>query len=245
MTVTTIELTTPDGPARALLAEPLGAPRGGVVVAQEEFGLTDYVGAVCMRLAEAGFHAIAPALYHRLGVDGADPVLGYEDAADADQLVQQLTGDGLREDIDAALAELTSRGLRLSGCGVVGFSLGGTVATYAAVWRALGAAVDFSGGGLTVERFGLPDPVEAAGEAQAPVLGLYGEADPGVTAADVERFREALHTAPVPTEVVRYPQAGHRFYSGRPEDYAPAALEDAWPRCIAWLDRHLTPPVAM
>jgi carboxymethylenebutenolidase len=240
--VATVELSTPDGPARALLAEPTGPVRGGVVVGQEEFGLTDYVAAVCMRLAEAGHYAIAPALYHRLGSDGADPVLGPDDAEEARLLARQLTGDGLREDVDAALAELTSRRLLLAGCGIVGFSLGGVVATHVAARRAVGAAVSFSAVGLGVARFGLPTPIEAAEQLQAPLLGLFGDADPGAPEADVERFRVALHVADVPTEVERYPGAGHRFYSGRPEDYAPAALEDAWVRCFAWLDRHLLPP---
>ena len=73
-----IELTSPDGHTfaayRADYAE--GPPRGGVVVIQEIFGVNGHIRSVTDRLAEAGFVAVAPALFDRVE-RGAE--LGYDD----------------------------------------------------------------------------------------------------------------------------------------------------------------------
>ena len=49
------------GPARR------GEPRGGVVVVQEAFGVNDHIQDVTRRFAAAGYHAMAPHLFHRAG----------------------------------------------------------------------------------------------------------------------------------------------------------------------------------
>src|SRR5262249_6246540 len=47
------------------LARPTGQIKGGVVVAQEMYGLNAYLCAVCDHFAAHGYIAIAPALYDR------------------------------------------------------------------------------------------------------------------------------------------------------------------------------------
>jgi carboxymethylenebutenolidase len=46
-------------------AEPKGAARGALVVCQEIFGVNHHIREVCDRFAEAGYLAIAPALFDR------------------------------------------------------------------------------------------------------------------------------------------------------------------------------------
>ena len=58
-----IPLTTPEGPVRAWTARPDGPPRGAVVVVQEIFGVNHHIREVTDRFAEAGFTAMAPALF--------------------------------------------------------------------------------------------------------------------------------------------------------------------------------------
>ena len=58
---------------------PEGPVRGGVVVIQEAFGVTGHIVDVCRRFAAAGYHAVAPHLFHRSG----DPVLEYDDMKSA------------------------------------------------------------------------------------------------------------------------------------------------------------------
>lgn len=55
----TIEIPMSDGPMAALSTEPDGPARGAVLVIQEAFGLTDHIGSVCDRLADAGWRALA------------------------------------------------------------------------------------------------------------------------------------------------------------------------------------------
>ena len=62
-----IELTASDG-ARisAWRAEPVGTPRGGLVVVQEIFGVNSHIRAVCDGFAADGYLAVAPALFDRI-----------------------------------------------------------------------------------------------------------------------------------------------------------------------------------
>ncbi|HUO66891.1 MAG TPA: dienelactone hydrolase family protein, partial [Gammaproteobacteria bacterium] len=50
----------------AYLAEPKGKPRGGLVVVQEIFGVTDHIKRVADRYAAEGYRVIAPAMFDRI-----------------------------------------------------------------------------------------------------------------------------------------------------------------------------------
>src|SRR4051812_44075487 len=56
-----------DGPMACFQAEPQGEPRGAVLVIQEAFGVNAHIRDVTTRFADAGFHAVAPAFFHRAG----------------------------------------------------------------------------------------------------------------------------------------------------------------------------------
>ena len=49
----------------AYLARPESRARGGIVIAQEMYGVNDYLRSVCDFYAAQGYVAIAPALYDR------------------------------------------------------------------------------------------------------------------------------------------------------------------------------------
>ncbi|MCL9757865.1 dienelactone hydrolase family protein [Frankia sp. AiPa1] len=212
----TVVLPTPDGPARAILAEPEDVPvLGGIVVLHEADGLTGHVRDLCARLARVGWRAIAPDLYHRSAV---------------------LTGTEVLDDVDAAMGVLAEEGTALDRCAVVGFCLGGTVAFHAAVDRPFAAAVTFYGDGIRARQLGEPSQLELAGQLQAPWLGLYGGQDVNVPISDVEALRTATAGAPVPAEIIIYPNAGHAFLNdSRPDAYQGPAARDAWSRTLTWL----------
>src|SRR5271157_2074785 len=149
-TTAEILIATDDGAMPAYEARPAEA-RGAVVVVQEAFGVTSHIERVAVRLAEAGWHAVAPALFHRQG----SPVLDYDDLGSVMPVMRQLTAGGLTTDLDAVLGHLEAAGHPDSRVGVVGFCMGGSVTLYAATLRPLGAAVTFYGGGLAEGRFGL------------------------------------------------------------------------------------------
>jgi len=232
---TTVNLSTPDGAMPIYDVEPAGTPRGAVVVFQEAFGVNSHIEDVTRRFAAEGYRAVAPHLFYRTG----DPVIGYGDYGQIMPHFEALSEKGLLGDLDATLDHLQSAGLSSSRTGVVGFCMGGAVSFLAAVRRRLGAAVTFYGGGVAQSRFGMPPLVEMAPELKTPWLGLYGDLDQSIPADQVEALRVASTDAVVPSEVVRYADAGHGFHCDARPDYVEAAAKDAWQRTLDWFDRYV------
>jgi carboxymethylenebutenolidase len=231
----TITLPLPDGDTVPLYeAEPAGEPRGAVLVVQEAFGVNDHIEDVTRRFAAAGYFAVAPHLFHRSG----DPRLPYE-LEQAMPHMRELTPEGLAADLGATFAHLHDRGFDDARIAIVGFCMGGTVALIEAARRPLGAAASFYGSGIREGRFGSPPLAELAPSLPTPWLGLYGDEDKGIPVEEVEALREAAARAPVPTEVVRYPDAGHGFHCDARGAYHPASAADAWEKTLSWFDAHV------
>ena len=218
------------------IRRPETPPIGGIVVVQEAFGVNEHLESVCQRLADTGWLAVAPHLFHRTG----DPVLPYDDFSQVAPHMGALTVEGVLADVDAALAFIDDAGFPVDTAGIVGFCMGGTVALAVAVERQVGAAVSFYGGGVVKGRFGFPALVDAAPKLRAPWLGLYGDRDKGIPVEQVEQLSEAAAQAEVPTEVVRYASAGHGFNRDGSADHDEAAAADAWGRMLDWFADHLT-----
>lgn len=200
----------------------------GVLVVQEAYGVTGHISDVCRRFEAEGYAAAAPDLYHGQVFDydaGFDAVRG---------TMAALTGDGILADVDATLEALgTSR----RQTAIVGFCMGGTVATYVGAMRELGAAVAFYGGGVTESRWpGVPPLVEVAPGLRTPWLGLYGERDKGIPLDQVEALRAAAALAPVPTRIEVFAGAGHAFFNDERTDmYDADSAARAWPLVLSFL----------
>lgn len=231
----TLSVPTPDGEIAIYEAEPEGKPRGALVVIQEAFGVNDHIEDVTRRFAASGYRAVAPHLFHRSG----DPRLDYGNFEKVLPHMQALTEAGLVADLDATLGHLSAAGFSYGAIGVVGFCMGGTVTFLAACKYAIGAAVSFYGGGVAEGRFGMDPLVEMAPLLKTPWLGLYGDQDQSIPVDQVEALREATSKANVPTEIVRYPDAGHGFHCDARESYHEPSAKDAWRRTLEWLDRYL------
>jgi carboxymethylenebutenolidase len=235
-TTETVHLDTPGGPMGAYVAAPEARPRGGVVVVQEAFGLTDHIRDVTRRVAAAGYLAVAPALFHRTG----SPVLAYGDFDAVRPHMDALRKNAIVADLDAAFGYLREQGVPVSGQGIVGFCMGGTVATFAASAFAIGAAVSFYGGGVSQDRFGFGPLADLASGFTTPWLGIYGGADQSIPPEDVDRIRTEASKAGVDSDVIVYDGAQHGFHcDDRPQAYAPEAAKDAWGRTLAFLEAHL------
>jgi carboxymethylenebutenolidase len=215
---------------------PDATPKGGIVVVQEAFGVNDHIEDVTGRFAAEGWLAVAPHLFHRTG----DPQLGYEDRSAIVEHFGALTAVGVVADVDVALAALADEGIELSRVGIVGFCMGGTVALAVAARRDLGASVTFYGGGVSAGRFGFGALVDEAPALQTPWLGLFGDLDEGIPVDEVEQLRVAAASSGQPTEVVRYPDAGHGFHCDQRSSYHEPSARDAWRRTLEWFDRYLT-----
>lgn len=236
METRTFELETADGPMAVYEARPDGDAKADVIVIQEAFGVNDHIEEVTRRFAEAGYHAVAPHLFHRAG-GGTAP---YGDFSKVLPLYEKLDDAGILVDLEATIEYLHQAGWRDRQIGIVGFCFGGRVTFLAALRRRLGAAVGFYGGGIVNQRFPqFPALVGEATELQTPWLGLFGQQDDSIPVDDVEQLRKALRDASVETDIVLYPEAGHGFHCDQRDSYKDAAAKDAWARTLEWLDRHL------
>ena len=232
----TLETPTGDGGLRG------GARRrraSVVIVIQEAFGVNDHIEDVTRRFADAGYHAIAPALFHRAG-GGTAP---YDDFEKVLPLFEGLTDDGILTDVDAAVEHLHAAGFADGAIGIVGFCMGGRVTFLVALERALGAAVGFYGGGIVT---GAVPAVPAARSTASATSRRRGSACSATTTGsipvdDVERLREELDGADVPHDVVRYAEAEHGFHCDQRPSYHAEAATDAWARTLAWFEQHLEP----
>lgn len=231
----TVSLDVAGTPMDLYEVEPAGAARGAVIVVQEAFGITDHIKDVCQRLAGAGYLAVAPHVFHRSG----DPVIGYDEMDKVIPHIMELKADDLLADLDATIAHLGQAAFEPARIGIVGFCMGGSVAFLAAARRSLGAGVTFYGGGVSQGRFGMPPLVELAAELKTPWLGLYGDSDQSIPVDDVEALRAAVAAAPVPAEIVRYPDADHGFHCDARSSYHEASAKDGWRRTLEWFGSHL------
>jgi carboxymethylenebutenolidase len=199
------------------IAEPERVVRGGLVVLHEARGVTEKVRTLVSAFAAEGWLAVAPHLYGQ-----------------PDEQVRQISGDSVLADTDAAFSFLADRGISADLIGVVGFDLGGTAAVVVAARRSIGAAVSISAGGIIQPASpALPPLVEIAGDLKCPWLGMYGDQDAEIDPSEVEKLRDAAIGSGAATNVVRFPEAGHRF------DSDPDAADEAWHRTLNWFDAHL------
>ncbi len=203
----------------AYRADPAGIPRGVIVVVQEIFGVNAHIRRVVDGYADAGYVAIAPALFDHLesGVE-----LEYDEAgvARGRTLAGELGFDRAVEAVASAAQAIASAGR----IGVVGFCWGGTVAFLSATRLGLPAVVYY--GGRSV-----PFLHEAA---RAPLLFHFGENDPIIPPAHVALHREQQPQA----EVHVYP-AGHGFNCDARADFDPASAALARERSLAFFAREL------
>jgi carboxymethylenebutenolidase len=231
-------IDTADGPMRVYEAVPDTPPTAAVVVIQEAFGVNPHIEDVTRRFADAGYHAVAPDMFHRTGG-------GIVDYGDFGAVIPHFVGIGddnaILADVDVTLDYLRGLGFADRRIGIVGFCFGGRVTFLTAVNRSLGAAVGFYGGGIVTARFPqFPALVGEITRIDTPWLGLFGDLDQSIPVEDVELLREPLATAPVPGEVVRYADAEHGFHCDERDAYNAAAAKDAWDRTLDWFARHLS-----
>ncbi|MGO1071679.1 dienelactone hydrolase family protein [Lysobacter sp. CA199] len=215
-----IDLDTPAGPVRAWRADPSGVPLGAVVVIQEIFGVNAHIRAVAERFAQAGYVALAPALF--------DPVepgveLDYEQSAYARgrELRDQVGFDRATEIVAAAAHLLQSEGLRTA---AVGFCWGGSLA-FLANRRLDLPAVSYYG--AQTLRF-LDEPARAP--VPAPILFHFGRHDGSIPPEAIEQHRQALPLAPIHVY-----EASHGFNRDVGGAYEPASAAQAWTRTLDFL----------
>lgn len=73
---------------------------------------------------------------------------------------------------------------------------------------------------------------------KAPVLGLYGGADPGIPVPKIEDMKAKLKAAKKPSEIVIYPDTPHGFNADYRPSYREKQAKDAWKKMLAWFRKN-------
>jgi carboxymethylenebutenolidase len=226
-----------DGEMPVYFARPKGVANPPViVVAMEIFGLHEYIKDVTRRLAKLGVLAVAPDYYFRKGGD----LTKITEMQQLLPIVNAKPDAELLSDLDSTVAWAKSQGGDTSRLGIIGFCRGGrTVWEYSAHSTALKAGVAFYGPPVDAPNPLWPkSPTQLAPEMKAPVLGLYGEADTGISVASVEALKEALAANKKTAEFKIYPGAPHGFHADYRASYRKEAAEDAWGQMQAWFKKY-------
>jgi len=211
------------------------APRGGVIVLQEIFGVNADMQRIVTLLADAGWLAIAPALFHRTDphFDAAHDEAGFAKGRAA---VGALTLEQSSADMTAAGDYLRDRLGPGAKIGTWGFCLGGSLAYFSATLPFVGAAVVFYGGQIATGSV-WPPMLVVTEQIGAPLLLAFGGRDAHISADHVERIREALEAHGKHFELRIYAAEDHGFFRAGPD--ANDGARDVWPRVTAFLERNL------
>ncbi len=197
-----------------------GTRLGGVVVAQEIFGVTAHIEDMANQFAAAGFEAIAPALFGRIDPDfHAD----HDEAGFAKGRAAVLATpfDQVVDDVQACLDRLGAPAF------VTGFCYGGAVSWLAAArCSGLAAASGFYGRLIATQMLDMAP--------RAPTILHYGRNDPHIPMSEVDAVR-ARH-AEVPIHLY---DSGHGFCRAASADYNAADHALSMQRTLDHFRRHL------
>lgn len=213
---------------RAYLA---GAGEGdaGVVIAPDVRGLHPFYEELADRFASAGVHAIAFDYFGRTA--GAER---RADSFDYMPHVRQTTPTIVFADIAASRTELEKE-TKARRVFVLGFCFGGRIAFLSSAEQpGLAGVVGFYGRLGKRENEVWPAPAEQAPRMRAPVLGLFGGADPSIPPSDVATFETALTAAKVKHHLETYPGAPHSFFDRTFGEHK-KECDDAWRRVLAFM----------
>jgi carboxymethylenebutenolidase len=232
-----VTLSADDGSSmRAYVARPEGAPRAGLIVFQEIFGVNSHIRDVTERFAREGYLAIAPELFHRSG-PGFES--GYTDIMPGVGHMQQMTDAGLAADIRAAFDWLQgSTSEKKIRTAAVGFCMGGRAATVAAMTVPLACAVSYYGGGIAPSPFG-PGILDRLKDLQAPVMFYWGGLDGMIKPESVKMVADAMRAANKPFSSVEFSHADHGFFCDERASHNVNAATESWPLTLAYLKNHV------
>ena len=217
-------MTMSDGAAiEVYRAVPVGVRRGGLVLVQEIFGLTDHIRELCDDYAGHGYDVLAPALFDREQPGFRADYTG-EDFARAVELARQVHPFATSmADVQACIDSLTPAGPVF----IVGYCYGGSVAWEAAhACHGLAAASAYYGS-LAPTTFIDHAP-------KVPTIAHFGRYDQGIPVEGVEALIARGH----PAATIHIYDAGHGFNSDRRKDYHEPSADLALERTLALFAAH-------
>jgi carboxymethylenebutenolidase len=213
------------------LTLPASGSGPGMIVAQEIFGVTDYIKDVCARLSDLGYVALAPDLYSRIDGESAIDERSENALPRAFGSMQKLDfSQATRDSADAlehlrSLSEVTGRR-----AGIIGFCLGGGIAFFVAADAEPDVAICYYGSAI-------PGNLDKAIDVHCPVLFQFGDADEYITAEQRAAVEQAFEGRPH-TEFHLHHGPNHAFDNHNAAMFHhPEAAAAAWRQTAAFLER--------
>jgi carboxymethylenebutenolidase len=215
-----------DETVRGVVYTPDGkGPFPALIVIHEWWGLNDWVKEQASKLADQGYVTLAVDLYR--GKVAASP-------EEAHEIMRGVPEDRAKRDLSAAFAFLQSQSnVKKSKIGAIGWCMGGGYALNVALQEPTLAADVINYGHLAT------DPA-ALKNVNAPILGLFGGQDRGISPDDVHKFEQQMKSLGKKIDVTIYSDAGHAFENPNNKDgYREKDAADAWSKTVAFLDQTL------
>jgi carboxymethylenebutenolidase len=218
------------GDLDAYVVRPAGAT-AGVILAHQLFGLTADVRDAADRIASLGYAVVAPDFFHRsertvvLQADDEGRARGFA-------LMGALTREGVLADVQAAIGYLGTFMTSTVRTGMVGLSMGGHLAYYAATQADLAVTVALYAGWLTggdAMPLNRPEPtIELTAGIKGRLVYIVGDRDHVVTAEQRAEIAARLAADGVRHDLVVLPGAAHAFLAEGTPSYDAAAADAAW-----------------
>jgi carboxymethylenebutenolidase len=222
----TVSYKSGDDTVQAILYTPEGkGPFPGIIVIHEWWGLNDWVKDQSAKLSDEGYVTLAIDLFR--GKVATTPEVAHE-------ITRALPGKRLIGDLHAAFAFLKSQpSVKPDRIGSIGWCMGGGFSLDMALVEPTVAATVINYGELETD-------VDELKKINAPILGLFGAKDQGITPEDVHKFEASLKQLGKKIDVTIYPDAGHAFENpNNKQGYRAADAADAWKRTTEFLARTL------
>jgi carboxymethylenebutenolidase len=217
-----IKMKMSDGAEIAVYhAQPLGERKGGLVLIQEIFGVTDHIRELCDEYAADGYEVLAPALFDREH-PGFEAEYTGSDFERAVELARTL------HPFEQSLADAQTCIEALKGADgsegpvfITGYCYGGSVA-----WAMAGQSDDLAAASCY---YGSMVPTIYADTApKCATIAHFGRYDTGIPMAGVEALIAKKH----PTAQIFVYDANHGFNSDRRKDYHEPSAELARERTL-------------
>lgn len=237
-----IELTTEAGPFEVYEARPAGKIKGGLIVIEEVWGLTDHIKNIADRFAAEGYYVVSPELLSETHIkEHADTLMldlfNPEKRNEAQPKLRELMAPMREPDFGektlarakACFDHLYDKPETRQWVAVTGFCFGGSYSfALATAEPRLKAAVPFYG------HANLEDPA-ALQRIACPILAFYGEKDENLMKS-LPELKDKLAAAGVDFTAQVYSGCGHAFFNDtNPFAYNEAAAKDAWRRTLDFL----------
>jgi carboxymethylenebutenolidase len=209
-----------------ILYTPAGkGPFPAIIVIHEYWGLNDWVKQQAAKFADQGYVALAIDLYRGKVADTPDM---------AHELMRGVPEDRARRDLRAAFDFVASQpNVKKDRIGSIGWCMGGGYSLDVALEEPQLAATVINYGHLATDTSELK-------KINAPILGLFGGQDRGITPEDVKKFQQTMQQLGKKIDVKIYPDAGHAFENpDNKQGYRPDDAADAWHRTTEFLDATL------